>query len=67
MKSDTLRTALEQIADFHIPSQPETDARSEHEWALHHIANLRGIAKRAIALDDKRKHNRKYPLRVIFE
>jgi uncharacterized membrane protein YccC len=44
-----LKTALQEIADQHIPSQPMALAEmSELEWALRQYRNLRKIARDAL-------------------
>ncbi|MDE2101578.1 MAG: hypothetical protein KGL39_30310 [Patescibacteria group bacterium] len=44
-----LRAALETIGEMYIPSQPMADDSTEREFVLRHIANMRRVARRAIA------------------
>lgn len=39
--------ALREIAEFHTPSQPETDAGDELSWVQRHVGTLRRIARNA--------------------
>jgi hypothetical protein len=44
-----LETALQEIADAHLPDQPSAHGGSEYDWAVRHISRLRGIALGALA------------------
>ncbi len=43
-----LRAALQEICDYHIPSQPETYDGDSLSWAYRQHAHLRRIAQRAL-------------------
>jgi len=47
-----LRAALEAIAAAHLGDQPAADGGSELDWAMRHIARLRGMARAALAGGD---------------
>lgn len=47
---ERLRSALQSIADQHVPDQPAAYAdMSERDWAWRHVARLRAIAMKALA------------------
>lgn len=48
-----MREALEAIAAAHLGDQPAADGGSELDWAMRHIARLRGMARAALAGKDE--------------
>lgn len=46
---ESLKKALEEIANSHVPDQPEAYNFSERDWAYRHVGTLRLIAQSALA------------------
>ncbi|MBB5709291.1 hypothetical protein [Sphingomonas xinjiangensis] len=48
-ETEKLVEALREIAEAHLGDQPAASGGSEYDWAVRHIARIRGIARTALA------------------